>query len=287
MFLLDEQPDTVANPLLELRQPPHVRVPSPRQPGCMTTIQNPRTAAAEVARTPILPSGADETVTGFGVMGLPFASGHYLALRDFPAASFLPGSAGYLSVWHRDPDGAWTFYATTPAEQSCARYFSSATTNAAVVCPINVTWTGDFSLVVDVPDVLRWTVELRHTTATRLLSRVGQWLPDGVWTSPGALGAIGRTAGAILGAGQVRLAGTMPNGQQFRIAPKRMWAVSASRAELFGRDLGPVAPLPDQARLGDFRPPQRGLAVVGQGRFEAFDPTRHRTATELARRERP
>jgi len=62
-----------------------------------------------------------------------------------------------------------------------------------------------------------------------------------------------------------------------------MWAVSASRAELFGHDLGPVAPLPDQVRLGDFRAPQRGLAVVGQGRFEAFDPTRHRTATELAR----
>jgi hypothetical protein len=27
--------------------------------------------------------------------------------------------------------------------------------------------------------------------------------------------------------------------------------------------------LPRQARLGDFRAPQRGLAVVGQGRFEA------------------
>ena len=70
-------------------------------------------------------------------------------------------------------------------------------------------------------------------------------------------------------AGQVRLAGTMPNGQRFRIAPKRMWAVSASRAVLFGRDLGAVAPLPRQARLGDFRAPQRGLAVVGQGRFDA------------------
>ena len=33
--------------------------------------------------------------------------------------------------------------------------------------------------------------------------------------------------------------------------------------------------LPEQARLGGFWAPQRGLAVVGQGRFEAFDPTRH------------
>jgi hypothetical protein len=248
----------------------------------MTTIQTPRTAAAEVARTPQLPAGVDETVTGFGVMGLPFASGHYLALRDFSAVSFLPGSAGYRSVWHRDPDGRWTFYATTSAQQSCARYFSSATTNAAVVCPVDVTWTGDFSLAVDIPDVLHWTVELRHTVATRLLTSVGAHLPAGVWTNPGTLGVIGRTAGALLGAGQVRLAGTMPNGQQFRIAPKQMWAVRASRAELFGRDLGPVAPLADQAQLGDFRPPQSGVAVVGQGRFEAFDPTRHCAATQLA-----
>ena len=249
----------------------------------MTTIQNPRTAAAEVARTPILPTGPDETVTGFGVMGLPFASGHYLALRDFPAASFLPDSVpGYRSVWHRDPDGAWTFYATTPAEHSCARYFSTATANDAVVCPVEVTWTGDYTLVVDIPDVLHWTIELRHTAATRLLTLIGSRLPDGIWTNPGALGAIGRFAGTLLGAGQVRLAGTMPNGQTFRIAPKRMWAVRSSHATLHGRELGNVAPLPDQARLGDFRAPQRGLAVVGQGRFDAFDPTRHRTAADLA-----
>ena len=57
-------------------------------------------------------------------MGLPFASGHYLAFRDFPASSFSPA---YLSVWHRDPGGDWTFYATTPGPQSCSRYFSSAT----------------------------------------------------------------------------------------------------------------------------------------------------------------
>ena len=75
----------------------------------MNTTMSPRTAAAAVARDPHLPSGPDEAVTGFGVMGLPFASGHYLSLRDFPAASFLPGAAGYRSVWHRDPAGAWTF----------------------------------------------------------------------------------------------------------------------------------------------------------------------------------
>ena len=32
----------------------------------------------------------DERVVAFGVMGLPFAGGHYLAFRDFPATSFSP-----------------------------------------------------------------------------------------------------------------------------------------------------------------------------------------------------
>ena len=143
-------------------------------------------------------------------------------------------------------------------------------------------WTGDYTLEITIPDVLSWTVELQDTASTRLLTAVATRLPDAIWTRTGALGAIGRVAGTVLGAGQVRLAGTMPNGQHFRIAPRRMWAVRASRAHLRGQDLGTVAPLPDQARLGDFRAPQRGLAVVAHGRFDAFDPTRHRSAADLA-----
>lgn len=249
----------------------------------MSTLKNPGTAAADVARTPTLPSGPEETVIGFGVMGLPFASGHYLALRDFPAASFLPDSIpGYRSVWHRDPTGAWTFYATTPAEHSCARYFSRATANAAVQCAVDITWTGDFTLMVEIPGVLNWSVQLRHTPATRLLTRVGCILPERLWTQRMVLAGIGRMAGPLLDAGQVRLAGTMPNGQHFRIAPKQIWVVHSSRAVLRGRDLGDIARLAEQARLGDFRAPQRGLAVVGQGRFESFEPTRHHSAAELA-----
>jgi hypothetical protein len=59
-------------------------------------------AAAAATRTMDLPTGDDERVIGFGVMGLPFASGHYLAYRDFPATSFSPA---YKSVWHRVPTG--------------------------------------------------------------------------------------------------------------------------------------------------------------------------------------
>lgn len=52
---------------------------------------------------PTLPSGAEEErFSGYGVMGMPFASGHYLALRHFPASSV---GAGYDAVWYRDPAG--------------------------------------------------------------------------------------------------------------------------------------------------------------------------------------
>lgn len=238
----------------------------------MTTHHTPYDAATAVLQHPTLPDGDDERFVGYGVMGLPFASGHYLALRHFPKATFAPA---YKSVWHRGPDGVWTFYATTCGQQSCARYFSSATTQDAVQCQIDVDWIGPWSLSVRIDGLLDWQLDIRSTLSTRLMSAVGGRLPTGTWTNRTALGALSRAAGLALGAGQVRLAGTAPNGQRFMIAPRQMWAVAHSRAVLNGIDLGPVGPLPSQARLASFRPPQRGLFVVGSGHFESFDADRH------------
>ncbi|OBA57278.1 hypothetical protein A5647_24590 [Mycobacterium sp. 1100029.7] len=239
----------------------------------MNFPHTPADAASAVLRNPVLPAGDDERFVGFGVMGLPFAGGHYLALRHFPATSFSPG---YRSVWHRDPGGVWTFYATTPGPQSCARYFSSATARDAAQCDIDVAWLTPWSLIVEIPGLLSWQIDLRATVATRLMSAVGQRLPARAWTSPAALAALGCVAGPVLRAGRIRLAGTAPNGQHFMIAPTRMWAVSRSRAVLGDSDLGEIGPLRRQASLAGFRPPQRGFFVVGSGHFEAFDPARHR-----------
>ncbi|OSC43114.1 hypothetical protein [Mycobacterium decipiens] len=238
----------------------------------MTTPRTPLDAATAILRDPRLPAGDDERFVGFGVMGLPFASGHYLALRHFPATSFSPG---YRSVWHRDPDGAWTFYATTPGPQSCARYFSSATSHDAVQCEIDVAWVTPWSLFVGIEGLVEWEIDIRATLSTRLMSRIGARLPATAWTNRVVLAALGRAAGPMLRAGRVRLAGTAPNGQRFMIAPKWVWGVARSRAVLLGADLGPVGPLDRQARLASFRPPQRGLFVVGSGHFETFDAGRH------------
>jgi hypothetical protein len=45
-----------------------------------------------------------EYVKGWGVFGLPFDSGHVLALRVFPENDFAP----YRTLWHRDPVGRWS-----------------------------------------------------------------------------------------------------------------------------------------------------------------------------------
>ncbi len=245
----------------------------------MTKTRTPQDAVAAVIDNPALPDGDDERFAGFGVMGLPFESGHYLALRHFPTASFAPA---YLSVWHRDPAGNWTFYATTPAEQSCARYFSSATGDGAVQCDIEVTWITPWWFRVTIPGLLDWSVHMKTTPASWLLSKVGGWLPEAAWTNRSMLGVIGRVAGMTLGAGDIRLAGAAPNGQHFMVAPRRLWAVSASRAVLRGEDLGPIGRLQEQARLADFRPPQKGLCVIGTGHFENFDETVHIAAGDTA-----
>jgi hypothetical protein len=237
------------------------------------TNDTPAAIVAAINDSPELPAGDDERFAGFGIMGLPFASGHYLGLRQFPVASFAPA---YASVWHRDPAGRWTFYATTPGEQSCARYFSSATSNDAVQCGIDVSWVTPWTVRVTIDGLLDWTVELGTTAATRLMSHIGNRLPESAWTNPDVLSVISRAAGRMLGVGQIRLAGTASNGQAFMVAPRTVWAVSASSAKLRGEDLGAIGPLAIQARLGGFRLPQRGIAVVGNGHFEKFNPDRHR-----------
>lgn len=242
----------------------------------MTRHLTPREAATSMERGAVLPDGADERVTGYGVIGLPFASGHYLALRDFVASSFGPP---YRSVWHRDPAGAWTVYSNAAPEQSCARYLGSALAHPPVTTPIDVTWPGDAQMRIYIDDVLDWTVAVRATPATRLMSAMGGHLPDSAWTNRAVLATMGRVAGPLLSAGRMRLSGAISNGQEFRAAPRRIWAVQSSRAILRGHDFGPVGRLAQQERLGGFWLPQRGIFFTeGVGHFESFDPARHADA---------
>jgi hypothetical protein len=250
------------------------RIPSTHDDGMAMTPQ----AAAAAAKSMPLPEGPEERVVGFGVMGLPFANGHYLAFRDFPETSFSPA---YLSVWHRTPDGIWTFYATTPGPQSCSRYFSSATPVDPVACAIDAHWVTPWCLAISIDGVVDWRVDITTTLATRLMSVVGARMPDAAAKSRRTLSAMSHLVGPMLGVGRARLTGHLPNGQEFRIAPKQVWAVADSSAIVNGVDIGRIGAHAVQGSLADFQLPQRGICVVAQGRFEAFDATRHRDADRL------
>jgi hypothetical protein len=222
-----------------------------------------------------LPPGADqERFSGYGLMGMPFASGHYLAFRHFPASSV---GAGYDSVWHRDPIGKWVIYSNVSPEASCARYFGSALEDARVE-HISVTWTGPYAFTVEVRDKLVWDLELGRSAATVAMTDLGRILPAALWRRPAVLRLMSRVAGPALGVGRVRLSGTSPNGQWFRANPRMLWTVENSVARIDGIDIGPPGPLAEQARLGEFWLPQRGMFVVGEAYFEQYDASRHLAA---------
>ena len=232
----------------------------------------PRDYAEQIERAPELPLGSDERFQGYGVMGAPFASGHVLAMRRFTASSV---GAGYTSVWHRDPAGAWTFYADTVPLQACTRYFGSDV-QRAVECPIDVSWPGPRALHISIESAaLTWEAEFAPTFATRMLNTMARLMPDRLWKDPRVLSLMAAIAGPALGAGHLGVHGRAPNGQQFVANPMVLWTIARGTASVGETDLGPPGPLPRQARLGDFWIPQRGLFAVGRAFFEPFDPARH------------
>ncbi|PNI09487.1 hypothetical protein CXX84_04300 [Arthrobacter sp. AFG7.2] len=221
--------------------------------------------------------GHDERFSGYGVMGLPFNSGHVLAMRRFPVTSVGPG---YTSVWLRRPTGSWTIYADAPPAVSCARYFS-AHLKSTVQCAITVTWTGDSTFAVRIGgDVdLTWEARLASTLTTRAMAVALAALPSSVLDNKTVLKTMGAVSGPVLRAGRLGLTGTVPNGQGFRAKPRRMWFVAQSSAALAGKNLGSLKPLRVQTRLGDFWIPQRGIFLIGASSFDSFDPARHLPAT--------
>jgi hypothetical protein len=236
----------------------------------------PRILVERLEADAALPAGSAERFNGYGVMGLPFRSGHILAMRRFPVSSVGPG---YTSVWHRTPDGDWVFYANVSPRQACARFFGAVAADA-IETEIELAWPAPFRLRVTMPAVpFEWEITVRTTAATRLMNAAGRLLPSAASRRPFIFASMGVVAGPLLGAGRVGLQGTVPNGQRFIANPRLLWAIAESRARLAGDDLGPPGPVHPQAHLGDFWIPQRGMLAIGQALFEPFDPAGHSSKT--------
>jgi hypothetical protein len=233
----------------------------------MHGAREPRDLVAEVEAQPRLPDGPGERFMGYGVMGLPFRSGHLLALRCFPASSIGPG---YRSVWHRAPDGRWIFFQDVPSAQGCARYFGADVAEVAT-SEIAIDWHGPWGFSVGVTDDRRrldWSVKLAPSPTTRTMNRMTSLVPESLWRNRRFLAAMGVLAGPMLHAGKVRLVGRAPNGQLFIANPFLIWLIKASTATLDGIELGAIGPASTPGQLADFRIPQRGVFAIGTAFFE-------------------
>lgn len=228
---------------------------------------------------PALPKGDCERVSGYGVMGLPFASGHVLGLRRWTASSV---GDQFTSIWHRDATGRWTFYESAPCEVACSRYFGDEVERFRRG-PIELNWEAPERLTIRTADgSVDWTVEMEATARTRMMSAAGSMLPMTAWRSGPVLRTMGAFAGRFLGLGRVQLTGTTSNRQHFDANPLRIWYVADSHAVVEGEDLGPIGALQEQAHMKDFYFPQRGMFAVGRVFVEPLDPksqSNHRGAT--------
>ena len=185
-------------------------------------------------------------------------------MRRFPASSIGPA---YTSVWHRDPAGRWAFWQDQPDDQACSRYFGSALAGTHRA-HIELDWPGESTLRVVIAEAgFTWNMTMRASAATRALNTIGTLLPDWAWRAPPVLAVMGPTAGMALRAGRVAMAGRAPNGQAFVANPQRIWLIVTSSACLGDQQFGPPGPLGQQARLGDFWIPQRGVFAIGHAFF--------------------
>lgn len=236
----------------------------------------PMVQAQELEEKPAFSSGWGDRFRGYGVMGLPFSSGHLLSFRRMTGSSVGPP---FTTVWHRDPAGVWTVYVDQEPEVTCTRYFGSAI-DRVIHGPIDLNWEGPMQVSVRVPEArLEWAARLSKDLRTRTVTALGGVLPSFAWGSAPVMSVLGQVASRFLGIGAMNLSGHAPNGQRYLAAPKRFWRVDASAAVLEGVELGDIKKLPKQARVGSVRVPNGGIFAIGEAQFEAFDPGRHSRAT--------
>jgi len=209
-----------------------------------------------------------EYVKGWGVFGLPFDSGHVLALRVFPENDFAP----YRSIWHRDPAGRWAIYTDAARiDVACARYYGRACDRTARA-RIGIEWTGAASLRVtmDAPP-LEWSLTATDTPLLRALNALSARLPVWTWRPASLLQARELLARRVLGMGDLRLSGTMPSGHKGILMPQRMYLIDDSTAVLDGTDLGRPTRAGQNPRIGDVALSARGVLAVGQAVWAILD----------------
>lgn len=209
-----------------------------------------------------------EYVRGWGVFGLPFDSGHVLALRVFPENDFAP----YRTLWHRDPQGRWAIYVDGPRlDAACPRYYGAACDYTGFA-RIGLEWKTPTTLRVtmDRPSV-DWTLTAHSGWLLDFLNAVSSRLPLAFWR-PRILVRAREVLGRALGMGGLQLAGVMPSGHVGTLMPQQMYFVDDASACVDGVDLGRPAHLRENPTIGAVPLPARGVLARGLGMWRIRDP---------------
>lgn len=237
-----------------------------------------RTASAIPERMTDGPWPGYEYVRGWGVFGLPFDSGHVLALRVFPQSSFGP----YSTVWHRDPEGRWSIYADAPRlDIACPRYYGPACERTELA-RISREWTGPRTLRVTVDQpALDWSLEVHSAPWLAVANGMSTLMPTWTW-KPRALRAMRERMARTLGLGRLHLSEQTPSGHHGILMPGRMYYIDRSRAVLDGTDLGRPTRLSANPAIGGGALPARGVLALGRAVWRIRDPEEFaRTRAEL------
>ena len=155
----------------------------------MTKQHTPQDTVAAMLANPVLPPGDDERFVGFGIMGLPFSNGHYLAMRQIPGDDLrAPVRVGVASrpvvqldvLCHdaRTAELRPVLQLGDPERRRAVRYRRQP-------------GSGPSSMHVEIPGLLHWTVELQTSPATRLMGMIGGRLSESAWTDPTAPASAG------------------------------------------------------------------------------------------------
>jgi hypothetical protein len=205
-----------------------------------------------------------ERFRGYGVLGSPFLSGHFLSFRRTTSSSL---GSPFTSIWHRDPKGYWTMVVDTDPALSCPRYFGEAM-DRILVKDIGLAWEGPNRLSLEIPELgLEWGLRFSSDVVTRALGWVGSVFPGAFWRVPWMRSMVSGVGGRALGVGHLSFSGRAPEGQKFFLVPKALFRVEATVAVVGGEDLGPMGPLSEQVRIGDLWLPNGGLFGIGEAGF--------------------
>lgn len=203
-----------------------------------------------------------EYVKGWGVFGVPFASGHILALRVFPENNFSP----YRALWHRDPQGSWAIYVDgQQLETACPRYYGPECAYVGYA-RIQLEWTGSATLQVTVDEPkLQWSLTARQSPILRVMNTISPRMPLSTWRSPLLVRAREVIAQHALGLGEIRMTGTTPSGHEGILMPQRMYFIDETTAVLDGIDLGRATRVYPNPNIGGISLPAHGVLAIGQG----------------------